>query len=105
MRYAALALLAVAVLFEAAGDILFKQSATTNKYVYFYVGFAVYVVGSLLWAYSLRFNLLSRSIVIFMVLNVIVVVAAGILFFKEHVTLATWIGMLLGVLSVILLEF
>ena len=62
------------------------------------------MVGTLLWAYSLRFDLLSRSIVIFTVLNMCVVVAAGVLFFKEHLTALEWTGILLGFVSVILLE-
>lgn len=104
MRLIPLAVLSVAVVFEAIGDVLFKQSATSNRLIFFYVGFVIYVIGSLLWAYSLRFNLLSRSIIIFMVLNVIIVVIAGALMFNEKISTTAAIGMFLGVVSVILLE-
>ncbi|MDO8601897.1 MAG: SMR family transporter [bacterium] len=93
-----------AVLFEALGDIFFKSWATANRFWMLGVGLAVYFVGTLFWAISLKHEGLARAISIFTVVNLIIIVLVGVLFFDEQLTGLHKIGIALGVLSVALLE-
>jgi multidrug transporter EmrE-like cation transporter len=94
----------LATLFEVGADILFKQWAINNKSVLIIIGMALYTVGTVIWAFSLKYNYLSKAITIFTALNLILVVLVGVLFFKEDLTLLQKIGVLLAVISVVLIE-
>lgn len=97
-------LLLVAVTFEVVADILFKQWAIANKTAFLLIGFALYSIGTLFWAYSLQFQQLSKSIIVFTLLNLIAVLLAGVLVFQEKLSFINIIGILLGLVSIILLE-
>lgn len=99
-----LLLITCAVLLEAAADIFFKKWASAHGPSLFAVGLVLYTLGTLLWAYSLRFDTLSRSIVVFAVLNLIVVVLAGVYVFGEHLEPVHVLGILLGIASIVLLH-
>lgn len=90
--------------FEAIADILFKFSYIQNKSIYIWIGVALYTVGTIAWAFSLRHEFLSKAISIFTVLNLIVIIIAGAVIFHEQVPLINKIGIGLGVVSVILMQ-
>lgn len=104
MRYTALLLIGLAVLIEAFGDILFKEWSLHDSKWLFVAAFVVYALGSIPWALSLKYGLLSRSIVIFTVLNVLIVAVAGLLLFKEQLSIANFVGIFLSVLGIVLIE-
>jgi multidrug transporter EmrE-like cation transporter len=95
----------VAVLFEAAADIYFKKWSMESRNILLGIGMALYTVGTLIWAYSLKYEFLSKAISIFTILNLIVIVLVGVLFFKEELTTLNILGIILGVISVSLLSF
>ena len=99
-----LLLLLGAVLLETVADVLFKASYLQHKTVFLIVGVVLYTVGTLIWASSLRFEYLSKAISIFTVLNLIAVLLAGLVIFKEHLSLINKFGVLLGLISVILMQ-
>lgn len=99
-----LILIALAVIFEAIADVLFKYSFIQNKSIYIWIGVALYTVGTVAWAFSLRYEFLSKAISIFTILNLIAIIAVGILFFHEQISLINKIGIGLGVVSVILMQ-
>ena len=99
-----LILIGFAVAFEVAADILFKFSYIQNKSIYIWIGVALYTIGTVAWAFSLKHEYLSKAISMFTVLNLIVVIAAGALIFHEQVPLINKIGIGLGVVSVILMQ-
>lgn len=68
------------------------------------MGVALYTVGTVAWVFSLKYEFLSKAISIFTILNLIAVIAVGILFFHEQVPLINKIGIALGVVSVILMQ-
>ena len=103
-KFIFLGLIALAVVFEVAGDIFFKKWSLESKNILFYVGLLVYLVGTIFWAVSLKHEYLSRAVSIFTVLNLIAVVLVGVFYFKEDLSLINKIGISLGVLSVILIE-
>ena len=104
MKYLAPALIFVAVVFEVVADIFFKKWALAEGKVFLAVGLVLYFVGTVIWAYSLKFEDLSKAIVVFVVLNLILAVLAGAYLFGETLTTMQKLGVALGILSVVLLE-
>lgn len=104
MNYLSVLLILVAVIFETVADVLFKKWSIESRNMILYAGLALYFIGTVIWAYSLKFNYLSKSITIFSVLNLIAVIAVGVIFFNEHLTLLHKIGIGLGIASVVLLN-
>jgi small multidrug resistance pump len=89
---------------EIVGDFFFKKSALTNKSFFLWLGFAIYLIGTLFWALSLKYEMLSKAISIFSVLNLIIISLIGMIFFKEHLSIISKIGILLGIISIVLIE-
>ena len=94
----------IATLLEVIGDILFKKWSFNGRNIFLLFGIGLYTMGTVVWAYSLKFESLSKAISIFTVLNLIMVVLAGFIFFKESVSLINKVGIILGIVSVMLLE-
>lgn len=103
-RIIALVLILISVMFEVGGDIFFKLFSVDNKYSFFFIGLGIYIIGGIFWAVSLKYDFISRAASIFTLLNLLILVAVGVMFFNEQLNLANKIGVMLGVLAVILLE-
>jgi glucose uptake protein len=97
-------LLILAVAMEIGADIFFKKWAMQNRMLLLAVGLALYLIGTAFWAYSLKYEQLSKAVIIFTVLNLIGVLLAGLLIFNEKLNLWNKLGVALGVASVILLQ-
>lgn len=97
-------LITIAVLLEVAGDVLFKKWALGNRNTLLILGLLIYFIGTVFWAVSLKYEFLSKAISVFTILNLILVVLVGVIIFKEDVTLINKIGILLGIISVVLIE-
>ena len=94
----------LAVGLEIAGDVFFKKWTIGNKSLLLWIGFGIYTFGTLFWALSLKYELLSKAISIFTVLNLVIVSLIGILFFKENISITSKIGIALGIISIALIE-
>ncbi len=99
-----LTLIGLAVVLEVVADILFKRWSLSNKNILFAVGLFIYFLGTVFWAFSLKYELLSKAGGIFTVINLIVLTLVGVLIFNENLTLLNKIGIGLGVISVVLME-
>lgn len=97
-------LISLAVALEVVADIFFKKWALENRNILLFFGLILYFIGTVFWAFSLKYDLLSRAVSIFTVLNFMIVVLVGVLVFKEDLSIVNKIGIGLGVLSVILME-
>lgn len=97
-------LIALAVVFEVAGDIFFKKWSLGGKSILLAAGLLVYFIGTVFWAISLKYEYLSKAISVFMVLNLVIVVLVGIIYFKEDLSLVNKLGIGLAALSIILIE-
>lgn len=97
-------ILIFAVLLEVTGDFYFKKWSTQNKIGLIFLGFLFYTLGSLFWAASLKYELLSKAGLIFMILNIILITLMSIFYFNEQLSVANKIGIGLGIISIILLE-
>ncbi len=97
-------LIFLAVAFEVIGDIFFKRSVLENKNLFLYIGLFVYFIGTIFWALSLKYELLSKAITIFTIINLIVIILVGVIYFNENISLINKIGVGVGIISVILME-
>jgi multidrug transporter EmrE-like cation transporter len=93
------------VALEIAGDIFFKKWVIGNRPLLLWIGFAIYTIGALFWALSLKYEMLSKAISIFTILNLVIVVVIGVVFFKENLSIASKLGILLGLISIALIEW
>ncbi len=97
-------LIILAVILETVADILFKMSYLQSKASLLWIGVGLYTIGTIVWAFSLKFEHLSKAITIFSILNLIAVVLVGVLFFKEDISMINKIGIGLGIISVVLMQ-
>ena len=65
----------------------------------------MYALATLAWAFSLKYQTLSKAIMVFSVITIIVVVLVGVIFYKEELTLLSILGIALGIVSIVLLEW
>ena len=103
-KYVFFALIILAVALEVIGDILFKKWSIESKNVLLAVGLLIYFIGTIFWAISLKYEMLSKAISVFTILNLIVIALVGVVMFKENLSLVNKIGIGLGILSIILVE-
>ena len=104
LKFIFFGLIVLAVALEVVGDIFFKKWSIDGKNVLLYVGLLIYFIGTIFWAISLKYEYLSKAISVFTVLNLVIVVLVGVLYFKEDLSLINKVGIGLGILSVILIE-
>lgn len=71
---------------------------------FLFLGLLFIFFATLLWAFSLKYEFISKAISIITVLNLVIVVLVGVLYFKEDLSLINKIGILLGIISVLLIE-
>lgn len=99
-----LSLIIASVALEAFADVVLRRWALENRAFLLVLGLAVYFVGTIFWAVSLRYEYLSRAISVFTILNLIAITAVGVLFFKENLSTVNKIGIGLGIISLALIE-
>lgn len=99
-----LTLIIAATILEVGGDILFKKWANVGRNYFLMIGLISYFTGTFLWAISLKYELLSKAISIFTIVNLVIVILVGVLMFNESLSLINKIGIGLGAISVILME-
>ncbi len=104
MQFYFLLLVSAAAIFEIVGDTLFKFWSLGGRSVILWMGILLYGLAIFIWAYSLKFGFLSKAISILTVINLIAVVLIGVLYFKEDLSFFNKIGIILGIISVILLQ-
>jgi drug/metabolite transporter (DMT)-like permease len=90
------ALILLGGLLEVLGDFYFKK----EKYP---IGVIAYICGAVFWAWSLRYESLSKAVILFGVTNAMISVAIGIHWLEESLSSQQWIGVILGLSSLALL--
>ena len=104
MKYLFIILVIIVSILEVVGDILFKEWTIKDNKLFLILGIIAYMIATTFWAFSLKFQTLSKAVVIFGVLTVIIGVIVGVLLYKEPLTILNIIGVILGLTSIILLE-
>ena len=90
-------LLFLAVALEVGADILFKKWSIESKNILLVSGLAIYFIGTIFCAISLKYEFLSKAISIFTILNLVAVVLVGVIIFQENLSLVNKIGIGFGV--------
>ncbi len=103
-KYLFTILIAIAVILEVIADILLKKWSMSAHWPLFVIGIFIYFLGTVSWAYSLKYEHLSKAIVLFTLVNLIVITFAGVIFFDEQISRMNKIGILLGMLSIVMIE-
>ena len=104
LRLVFFALIALAVVLEVGGDILFKKWSLEGKNIILITGLIIYFIGTAFWAVSLKYEFLSKAVSVFTILNLIIIALVGVLYFKEDLSMINKFGIGLGIISVILIE-
>lgn len=68
------------------------------------LGILAYTAATLFWAFSLKYQSLSKAMVIFAVLTLIVGILVGVFFYKEELSALNIVGIVIGLTSIIFLE-
>jgi len=89
---------------EIVGDVFFKKWTVEHRPLLMWGGFIIYSIGALFWAFSLKYEMLSKAISIFTILNLVIVSLIGIIFFKENISVMAKFGIVLGIISIVLIE-
>ncbi len=90
--------------FEIVGDVFFKKWSLEHRSWMIAAGLIIYTIGTACWAYTLKYEMLSKAISVFTILNLVAVVLVGVIYFKEDLSLTAKIGMILGIISIALIE-
>ena len=102
-------LVLLGVLTSGMAQIMLKKSSQFeflkqfDFFKFFFLGGLFYVISFALYTYILKIFDLSRISPIMTIATMLLVVAAGWLFFKETVTTRQLLGIFLGALSIILM--
>ncbi|MBI4096066.1 MAG: hypothetical protein HY438_04340 [DPANN group archaeon] len=103
-KYIFLLLIAAGVVLEVIGDIFIKKWTIESKSILLFIGIAIYLAGSAFWVVSLKYGFLSKAISVFTILNLVLIVLAGVFMFKEDLSLINKIGIGFGIISILLIE-
>ena len=95
----------IGVLLESAGDVLLILWAGNSKKFMLICGVLAYTLGTIAWAFSLKYEALAKSVMTFTVINTICAICIGIWMFNEDSSPACKAGIIVGILAVILMEF
>ncbi|MFH0804724.1 MAG: SMR family transporter [Patescibacteria group bacterium] len=87
-----------------AGDIVLKQWVASNRRLFYIVGLAIYLVGTMFLAQSFKYKNIAVASVIFVIFNVVTLTIVSWLYFKEGLTAWQLVGVGMGILSVVVLE-
>ena len=96
--------MAMLVAFEIIADIFAKEYSLSGKWTMWVAGITGYIIANSFWLNSIRNGAgLARGATIFATSSAVVACAIGVVFYKEEVSKATSMGLLLGIISIYLL--
>jgi hypothetical protein len=89
---------------ESVGDISFRYATTAGNELYRWAGYLVYIAGSAAWAISLKYHELTKGLVVFIAVNVLMVAIASKYIFLENLTATQLTGVFLVILGIFFVE-
>jgi drug/metabolite transporter (DMT)-like permease len=96
--------LALLVTFEAIADIFSKEYAIHGTLLYWSLAILGYIIANIFWLISIRKGSgLARGAILFSVGSAIVAVLIGVLKFQERIGRVEFVGILVGILSIVLI--
>ena len=96
--------LSILVLFELVADILAKSWSLNGSWILATGALIAYLLGSTFWLFALKNGSgLAKGAIIFSIVSAILAVALGIFFYKEDLTKLQYIGIAVGIFSLVLI--
>ena len=93
------------LVFEAIADIYAKQYGIKPRWTAFIVALLFYIICNSCWLVALKNGMeLSKGAVLFSVISAVLACFIGVGLYKESLTWFEWIGILLGLLAIGLLN-
>ncbi len=86
------------------GDIVFKKWAITGNWPTFFFGLFIWTIGLVFLAFSFKYKNIAIASLIFSLSNVILLTLISYFYFNESITTLQFIGIILGITAVVLLE-
>ena len=90
---------------EIVGDYFLKKWSLTDSRKDFLLGMTIYTVGTLGWAFVLKVETLSRAILLFSTINIVIVILVGHFAFGESLGFRGICGMVFAIVAIALLEY
>ncbi len=100
----ALILLLLGGIIVTVGDIFMKKWVSTDSHIFYIIGIIIYLIGVNFLAFSFKTKNIAVASVIFVIFNVSIISVVSWLYFKEALSLMQVLGILLGLVSIIVLE-
>ena len=104
MNLIALALLAAGGIILTIGDLFMKEWVVTNKSTLYIIGIIIYLVGLNFLAFSFKYKNIAVASVIFVLINIITLLAFSYFYFHEKLSGLEISGILLGIAAIVMLE-
>jgi len=86
------------------GDIVFKKWAISGDWKTFLFGLSIWTIGLVFLAFSFKYKNIAIASLIFSLSNVILLTLISYFYFNESITALQFIGIILGITAVVLLE-
>ncbi len=99
-----LILIIIGASIEVFADIFFKIYNDKGGYHFILLGIFLYLIGTMCWVISLRYETFTKSGIIFLLLNIILLSLTGLFFFKDDLSIINKIGIILGIASIIMVK-
>lgn len=103
-RNIGLALIIIGAAIEVFADIFFKIWNDKGGNHLIIAGAFLYLIGTGCWVASLKYETFTKSGVIFLLFNITLLSLTGLFFFKDDLSIINKIGILLGIVSIIMVE-
>lgn len=86
------------------GDLIMKKWIANGGLIIYVLGLVVYLVGMIFLSQSFRFKNIAVASMLLVIFNVVCLVIVSWIFYHEKLTWIQIVGILIGMLSVVLLE-
>lgn len=104
-KFIFMCLIFAGVILEVFGDVFFKKWSIDGRVWILVVGLLIYFSGAYFWAMSLKYEGLAIAVSVFTIMNMILASLIGVFYFSENLGLVNKVGIGLGILSVLLIEW
>jgi multidrug transporter EmrE-like cation transporter len=103
MNWITLTIVAINLAFSVVGDVCAKLWGTSNDYRWLVFGISANIITILAWMLIVKRDGLAIPTTIVLVITICLNVGLGFLVFDEKIHLEQWLGIGLGILSILLI--
>lgn len=103
-NFAVIIILFIAGSIITIGDLYLKKWAINNAWAYYGKGMIFWLIGANLLAYTFKSKDIAVASVIYVVFNVLTLMAAGYWLFGEQITMLKVVGVILALISIAVLS-